>query len=90
VVEKTRQRLHADEFYHVSIEHFLANPAHELQKLCEFIGLLPNENYIEACTSILYNNPHRSRYKIYWQQDLIVRVSERIPKYPLLQCYNVD
>lgn len=90
VVEKTRQRLEPEEFYHVRIEDFLANPGEELTKLCEFIGLPADDAYIASCTSILYNNPHRSRQNINWPQDLVDHVRQQMVNYPFLKEYGFD
>ena len=61
-----------------------------LQKLLDFLEVDTPENYITRCSEIIYIEPHRSRYKFDWSDDLKLRVNENLNKYNFLKDYKFE
>jgi hypothetical protein len=71
-------------------EDFLQNPKGHLLTICEFLGLEPEEVYLEDCASIVYKSPHRSRHKVSWEPDLIAEVAHRMTDFHFLERYSFE
>lgn len=89
-IEILRKRLPATDFLAVRHETLLASPASELQTICHFLGMSALPDYIQACSSILYQAPSRSRNKVNWSPELIEAVESRIGQYEFLQGYSFE
>lgn len=76
------------EIMNIYHEDLVRDPAGEVEKIIRFLELDIPENYIGQCTSIVYKKPHRSREKIRWPEELIVKVENEIQKYPFLRRYS--
>ena len=47
--------------------NFTANRCERtLRELCDFLGLGYDEDYLEACASIMFESSHRGRHDIEW------------------------
>ncbi len=75
------------DIYH---EDFIADPENELRRIINFLGLKPHSDYLRACTGIVYDEPHRSREKIKWPDDLKEEVLARMKEYDYLLKYLRD
>lgn len=71
-------------------EDLIENPVDELTRLFEFVGAPASNDYLEACRSILYTTPNRSRFSIEWPPDLREMVAERLGQFPFLARYRFD
>ncbi|HET6597166.1 MAG TPA: sulfotransferase [Anaerolineales bacterium] len=89
-IEVLRKDLPSTDFLAVRHEALLQNPANELQQMCQFLGLPALPDYIQACASILYRTPSRSRNKVDWSPELIESVKARIGQYEFLQGYSFE
>jgi len=69
-------------------EEFIKSFPTEFSKILTFINLKFDTTFIENCKSIIYKEPHKSRNKINWPDDLLNFVQDRIKKYPFLQQYE--
>ena len=73
------------DLYH---EDFIKNPKFNLEKLIAFLGVDADNDYLEACSSIVYSSPHKSRLRIEWPEELIKYVESKLLKYPFLKHYK--
>ena len=89
-IEVLRQSLPSTDFLAVRHEELLLQPAAELTQICRFLGLPALPDYIEACSSILYQAPARSRNKVDWSPELVETVNARIGQYEFLQGYSFE
>jgi len=71
-------------------EDVVTSPAASLERLCAFVGVEPSGEYIDACRSILFERPRRTRGTVEWPVSLVERVSRRIAAYPALAGYALD
>jgi hypothetical protein len=89
-IEKLRKSLPSTDFLAVRHEALLANPANELRQICHLLELPALPDYIQACSSILYQAPSHSRNKVSWSPELIETVKARIGQYEFLQGYSFE
>jgi hypothetical protein len=89
-IEVLRKSLPSTDFLAVRHEALLASPADELQQMCHFLGLPALPDYIQACSSILYRAPSRSRNKVDWSPELMETVKARVGQYEFLQGYSFE
>ncbi|MGR3319944.1 MAG: sulfotransferase [Candidatus Anammoxibacter sp.] len=71
-------------------ESFVESPKNHLYDLCRFLGVDATDDYLNDCASIVYKSPHKSRYDVQWNQDLIDIVKRRVEKFPFLNGYCYD
>jgi hypothetical protein len=84
-----RERLGAN-ILDVRHETFVGAPQAELGKLCRFLGLEPSPEYLQACASIVFPSPRRTRDETAWDTRSIDAVAHRIDGYPFLANYAFD
>jgi hypothetical protein len=63
-------------------EDFVSNPKEGLRSLCRFLGVDDNEEYLDACSSIVFKKPRVTRKEIFWPKEKIKRVQTL--------CKNID
>ena len=68
-------------------EDFISNPRSGLNEILEFVGLAPDDSYIDSCAGVVNEKPHISREKLEWPEDLLNEVNTRTKKYPFLTRY---
>lgn len=75
------------EFRH---ETFIENPAVILRNVCLFLSLEPSNEYLEACASIVYESPHKSRDRVQWSLDLRRQVERSMAHFSFLGGYTFE
>ena len=88
-VERLKREL-GDAVHEMRHENFVAQPAHELEKLCEWLGLRPGSEYLAACARIVWPNPRRTRDRVAWPMDLRSTVEALIARSSHLEDYRFD
>ena len=71
-------------------ESFVASPERTLCELCDFLGLRYAEDYLEACASIVFESPHRSRPDIWWDAATLATVHDGIERFDFLKGYSYE
>ena len=71
-------------------EDLVVRPAAEIARLCEFLGVPAPPDYLEACASILYANPSRSRDAVPWTPERREQVDAKIREIELLRGYSLE
>jgi Sulfotransferase family len=71
-------------------EDFVADPKTELGRLCEFLGVTPQPDYLDACASIVFPAPRQPRHKIAWHPAAIRLLERRIAANPMLNRYRFE
>jgi hypothetical protein len=87
-LQRIRGRLGASDLLPVRYEDVVADPASALKRACAFVGVHPEPDYIEACTSIVRAHPDRTRDRADWPQDQIEAVEHRIAEFDFLDGYR--
>jgi len=71
-------------------EDLIAAPRERLADLCGFVGLEADPAYLEACSSVVYADPHRSRHDVAWPPELKAAIEREIGRYDFLASYSFD
>jgi hypothetical protein len=78
----------SNDLFEICYDSFVDNPRYYLENICQFLGLNAPEDYLDDCTSIVFEHPVKSRYDVKWSQDLIDLVHNKIKKIPFLEGYT--
>lgn len=88
------QRLHSqldpEQICTATHEAILADPRVELVRLCAFLGVTAERDYLDACASILFQSPSQSRHKVNWSDAQRSLIDRRIAEFELLRGYSID
>jgi len=68
----------------------VANPEENLQKLCKFLEVTCDKEYMDACSKLFYPSSHLTRNFIVWTSKQKERVTKEISKYPFLRSFTFD
>ena len=71
-------------------EEFIKEPKLHLKKLCDFLGVEAPKDYLNDCARIVYKKPHKSRYEVLWNKELVDEVAGRIKEFDFLKHYTYD
>ena len=88
--QTVRERLEPDELIEFRHEDFIQDPKAGLAKLCEFTGLEPETEYLEACSAIVNPAPSRKREQVEWDSGVFSHVNLMIRDYSFLNTYSFD
>lgn len=83
-----RQNVHSGEWFELKHETIVDEPVASITKMVRFLGVEPNEEYLNASANKMYKSPHNSRNKIVWPDDLVKQVEERSQKFDFLRDYT--
>jgi len=75
------------DIYH---EDFIADPVRTLERILLFLELNSSKDYLMDCSSIVFDNPHKSRFDLDWPDDLKKMVQSEINKYFFLKRYSFN
>jgi hypothetical protein len=89
-VDQIKKEPKKAEIYDLKHEEFIASPIAVLKELCRFLNLEENDAYFEACASIVYQSPHKSRVEAPWNPALIGAVKQKISRLSFLRDYSFD
>lgn len=85
-----RQRIGAGELLVVHHEALLANPQEQLARLCSYLGVEADDEYLASCANILYPSPSRSRESVTWTQEQRSLIEGRIEAIEDLRGYVIE
>lgn len=84
------QIIDPDQLHVVRYEQFVNQPEPILRRLCAFLGLNPDQGYLEACTSIIYDKPEQLRHAVEWSSTDREEVTRKIANYDFLAGYSFE
>lgn len=84
------KQLAATDFIAIQHEDFINAPRDGLARLCAFLGLTAPDDYLAACTQIVFPSPRRSRHEAAWDERQIERVQGRCSGFHFLSGYTID
>jgi len=87
-IQRLRGSFSAEDFLDVRHEALIAEPKDHLRRICEFLGVSAGEEYLEACASIVFRDPRRSRFDVAWSPQLVQRVEGLCGQYEHLSGYD--
>ncbi|KAJ7357534.1 hypothetical protein OS493_024340 [Desmophyllum pertusum] len=90
---ESAQRLHQYGKYEVLdiyAHEVISKPQENLQKLCNFLEVTNDKDYIDASSKLLYSKPSLTRHSIVWTSEQKLRVTNEMKKYPFMRPYSFD
>jgi hypothetical protein len=84
------KRLEKGTMLDIKREAFVGDLKSSLRKICGFLGLGYDEDYLEDCASIVLKSPHRSRYDIKWDTTSLAAMREGICRVDFLKSYSFE
>jgi hypothetical protein len=89
-VSELRPRIAPGDLLDLRHEELIRDPEETLARICRFLELEPARDYLEACASILFDAPRRTRGDAPWTPELLDVVHERAARHPFLAGYSMD
>jgi len=83
-----RNRVGRDRVIDVRHEDLLADPRGGLERLCRFLEVHPDKNYLAACADIVSSSPRRSRDALDWTSTDVEMVERESNRYDCLKGYT--
>lgn len=71
-------------------EDFIRDPKLHLRNLLLWLGIEPPSDYLDACASIVFESPNKSRYKLDWNMASRQKVENKMESFPFLKAYTFD
>jgi hypothetical protein len=84
------ERIGPASLHRVRHEDVINDPRASLSAACAFLGVDADPSYLDACASILYASPSRSRGKVTWTLGMRQQVEERIGAFDFLAGYGFE
>lgn len=86
-IVKYRKHISDLDIIDVYNEDIIKDPLTNLKKLCCFLDVEAEEDYLHDCKGIVFPSPTNIRYKAPWTAELIAEISDRIKAFPFLADY---
>jgi hypothetical protein len=83
-----RGRIGPDGLLTIRHEDLIAEPRQQLAAACAFLGVEASGAYLDACASVVFSNPSRTREKVEWSTEAIAEVERRIAAFDFLDGYG--
>ena len=89
-IERMQAAIPATDWVHVEYERFTRQPENEIRRLCRFLEIESDEDYVSACASIVRSSPNKSRNAVAWTDRQLERVAGLAQRFPFLHSYAED
>ena len=89
-VMKVKAMADSVDVFELRQEDFIKSPKAQLRNLCLWLGVEPSLTYLDACASIVFESPHKTRHKIKWNEDLKQHIEDKLHRFPFLEGYTFD
>ncbi len=89
-VKDVKTRVNQTEVFDLYHEEFVQKPVEQLRYLCTWLGLEASQEYLEACSGIVFDSPRKSRHKVEWDKVLRQKVESKIKLFPFLEGYTFE
>lgn len=71
-------------------EEFVDETEHSLRRICDFLGVDVDEEYLNDCEEIVFDSPNRSRRSVEYQKRHLSRIRQNISSFSSLEEYSVE
>jgi len=89
-VAETKTRIGPDVILDIRHENVIADTASELRRMCAFLEVTVDPEYLQSCSGIVYRAPNKSRHSIEWSDAQLNKVMKLINAFPFLERYAID
>ena len=77
---KFRKKIPEDQIIIFRNEELIDDPQKILKQICSFLKLDAPNDYLEACSGIVYKSPHERRHKQEWSQEQLQKIDSLMKK----------
>lgn len=85
-----KRQIKCTDLFELRHESFIESPKTYLEELCHFLGVDVTNDYLNDCASIVFKSPHKSRYDVKWNRELIDLVKKKMDEFPFLEGYSYE
>lgn len=78
------------DIFDVRHENIIARPEEELTRLINWLEIKLYPGYLEACKKHLFDQPHKSRFRVNWSEEQKLLVQKKIDNTSFLTGYTFD
>ena len=89
-VEDIRTRAEPGEILDVRHEDLIADPRREIDRCREFLGLVPEPEWLAAAAALVLPRPRGGRERVEWTAERRTAIEERIARHDFLASYAGD
>ena len=79
---------HPEMILTMHLEQLIASPEKHLKQMCGFLDVPADEDYISACSELLFEKPRQSQTDVKWSKSMVDSVTDRIQEFPFLAGYD--
>ena len=92
LIESAQKLHHHEDFEVIDIysHEIIANPQENLRKLCSFLGVARDDEYIDAASNLLYIQPSKTRHSVVWTREQRARVTNEMKRYKFMKPFTFD
>ena len=92
LIESAQKLHHHEDFEVIDIysHEIITNPQENLRKVCSFLGVASDEEYIAAASKLLYTQPSKTRHSVVWTREQRARVTNEMKQYKFMKPFTFE
>lgn len=88
-IQKIKEQQKYD-YIELKHEDFIQNPGNYISKICQFLDITADEDYIKTCEDATHASGSKSRNKVSWTKSQIQQINQQISRYDFLKDYTFE
>ena len=76
------------DLHQVHLSDLIARPQEEVMKMCSFLQLQCDRDYLRTCEKAMFQEASHTRHKVEWTNQQIDTVHQLIQEFTFLRSYN--
>ena len=92
LIESAQKLHHHEDFEVIDIysHEIITHPQDNLRKLCSFLRVASDEEYIAAASKLLYTQPSKTRHSVVWTREQRARVTNEMKQYKFMKPFTFE
>ena len=71
-------------------DELVQQPQASMRKICRYVGITCEQDYIDACADLLHKKPSITRRLVEWDEEGKRKIQQEIDRFPFLKHYSFD
>ena len=88
-VERVKAKYNLD-IIEVHGQNLTANPRKVISELCSFLQITCDDNFLNICSSKIFPTESKTRYKLKWREEQILKIKRNIERFDSLRRYKYN
>ncbi|MGM0613277.1 MAG: sulfotransferase family protein [Bacteroidota bacterium] len=88
-IDKIKKQQKYD-YIELTHEDFIQNPENNMTKICGFLNITADKDFIRVCKEATHSSGSKSRNKISWTNSQIQQINQQISRYDFLKDYTFE